>query len=101
MGLRIKTNVESLSAQRHLSGNNSKLNSSLEKLASGDRINKSSDDAAGLAISENLKSKTRGLGQALRNANDGISFVEVAESGLSEIVQYHGSFKRTYRTSGK
>ncbi|MBX9703923.1 MAG: flagellin, partial [Silvanigrellaceae bacterium] len=63
MGLRIKTNVESLSAQRFLSNNNNQLNSSMEKLSSGFRINKSADDAAGLAISETLRAKTRGLNQ--------------------------------------
>jgi flagellin len=85
MGLRIKTNVESLVAQRGLSNSNNELSSSYEKLASGQRINKSADDAAGLAISENLRAKTRGLNQAKRNANDGVSLVQVAESGLSEM----------------
>ncbi|KAB8031775.1 flagellin [Fluviispira multicolorata] len=84
MGLRIRTNVESLSAQRFLSNNNSDMNSSMEKLSSGLRINKSSDDAAGLAISEGLRAKTRGLMQAKRNANDGVSLVQVAEGGLNE-----------------
>ncbi|WP_186645697.1 flagellin N-terminal helical domain-containing protein [Fluviispira vulneris] len=84
MGLRIRTNVESLSAQRFLSNNNADMNSSMEKLSSGLRINKSSDDAAGLAISEGLRAKTRGLMQAKRNANDGVSLVQVAEGGLNE-----------------
>ena len=85
MGLRIKTNVESLVAQRHLNNNNQDAASSVEKLASGSRINKSSDDAAGLAISESIRAKTRGLNQAKRNASDGVSFLQVAESGLNEI----------------
>lgn len=85
MGLRIKTNTESLTAQRSLSNNQADLNSSMEKLASGSRINKSADDAAGLAISETLRAKIRGLNQAKRNANDGISLVQVAEGGLNEI----------------
>lgn len=85
MGLRIRTNVESLAAQRQLNNNQTDMNSSLEKLSSGSRINKSSDDAAGLAISESLRAKTRGLGQAKRNANDGVSLVQVAESGLNEM----------------
>ena len=84
MGLRIKTNVESLTAQRLLSNNNSNMNSSLEKLSSGSRINKSADDAAGLAISESLKAKTGGLMQAKRNANDGISLIQTAEGALNE-----------------
>jgi flagellin len=85
MGLRIRTNVESLAAQRQLGSNQADMNSSLEKLSSGSRINKSADDAAGLAISESLRAKTRGLGQAKRNANDGVSLVQVAESGLNEM----------------
>ncbi len=84
MGLRIKTNVESLSAQRFLSNNNNDMTSSMEKLSSGLRINKSADDAAGIAISENLRSKSRGLVQAKRNANDGISLIQVAEGALGE-----------------
>ncbi|MEN9809960.1 MAG: hypothetical protein RLZZ488_1527 [Pseudomonadota bacterium] len=85
MGLRIKTNVESLVAQRGLSNSNSDLSNSFEKLSTGLRINRSADDAAGLAISENLRAKVRGLNQAKRNANDGVSLVQVAESGLSEM----------------
>lgn len=85
MGLRIRTNVESLVAQRGLSNSNQELSSSFEKLSSGLRINRSADDAAGLAISENLRAKVRGLNQAKRNANDGVSLVQVAESGLSEM----------------
>lgn len=84
MGLRIKTNVESLTAQRLLSNNNADMSSSLEKLSSGSRINKSADDAAGLAISETLKAKTGGLMQAKRNANDGISLIQTAEGALNE-----------------
>ena len=85
MSLRIKTNVDSLIAQRHLSENYAALGSSIEKLSSGERINRSADDAAGLAISESFKAKIRGLNQARRNANDGVSFVEVAESGLTQM----------------
>lgn len=85
MGMRINTNVASLSAQRSLSISNNKLNDNLRKLSSGERITKASDDAAGLAISENLKAKIRGGRQAKRNANDAISMVQVAEGGLSEI----------------
>lgn len=85
MGLRIYTNVESLAAQRHLGNNSLNLSKSLERLSSGKRINRSADDAAGLAISENIRAKVRGLGQASRNANDGISLIQVAEGGFSEI----------------
>ncbi len=85
MGLRIATNVASLNAQRNLTGNNLGLGKALNRLSSGYRINQASDDAAGLAISENLKAKIRGLRQASRNGNDGISLVQVAEGGLNEI----------------
>lgn len=85
MGLRIATNVPSLNAQRNLTANNLGQAKSLARLSSGYRINQASDDAAGLAISENLKAKIRGLRQASRNGNDGISLVQVAEGGLNEI----------------
>lgn len=85
MGLRITTNMSSITAQRHLLRSKRDLDSTLEKLASGYRINKAGDDAAGLAISEKLRSRTRGLAQAQRNANDGISLVQVAEGGLNEM----------------
>jgi flagellin len=85
MGFRIKTNVETLTAQRFLNNNISDLNHSLNKLSSGSRITKSADDAAGLAISESLKAKIRGLAQAKRNASDGVSFTQITEGALSEI----------------
>jgi flagellin len=85
MGLRIKSNVESLVAQRALGDSRKKMEESLQKLSSGYRINKSADDAAGLAVSETMQAKLRSLGQAKRNASDGISFLQVAEGGLSEI----------------
>jgi flagellin len=85
MGLRIATNISSLTAQRHLINTRRLLDRSLERLSSGYRINKAGDDAAGLAISEKLRAKTRGLVQAQRNASDGISLVQVAEGGLEEI----------------
>jgi flagellin len=84
MGLRIKTNVTSLIAQRRLGESTKKLGDSLEKLSSGQRINKSADDAAGLAISERIRARMKGLGQAKRNASDGISYIQVAEGGLNE-----------------
>lgn len=85
MGLRINTNVASLNAQRNLLGTKWGLDKSLEKLSSGYRINRAGDDAAGLAISENLRAQIRGLKQASRNASDGVSLVQVAEGGLNEV----------------
>ena len=85
MGLRVSTNIAAVNAQRNLSGSQMNIQDSLAKLASGSRINKSADDAAGLAISENLKAAIRSTRQANRNANDGISMVQTAEGGLNEI----------------
>ena len=85
MGLRIATNLPSITAQRSLSGSSREMNKSYAQMASGSRITKSADDAAGLSISENLKSHIRGYQQAGRNANDGISMVQTAEGGLGEI----------------
>lgn len=85
MGLRINTNVASLNAQRNLMGTKLGLDKSLERLSSGYRINRAGDDAAGLAISENLRAQIRGLKQASRNAQDGVSLVQVAEGGLNEV----------------
>ncbi|MFZ3230944.1 MAG: flagellin [Pseudobdellovibrio sp.] len=85
MGLRIATNIPSLNARKNMYGLSNAQGTVMERLSSGYRINKSSDDAAGLAISENLKAQIRGSKQANRNANDGISLVQVAEGGLSEI----------------
>ncbi len=85
MGLRINTNVVSLSAQRTLNKNTTKKSDSLNKLSSGTRITKAADDAAGLAISEKLKAQIRSTNQATRNANDGISLIQTAEGGLGEI----------------
>jgi flagellin len=85
MGLRIATNTTSLVAQRHLRETRALLDRSLERLSSGYRINRAGDDAAGLAISEKLRAKTRGLIQAQRNASDGVSLIQVAEGGLNEV----------------
>ncbi len=85
MGLRINTNVAALNAQRTLANTTHSVQGSLERLSSGSRINKAGDDAAGLAISENLKAQIRGLRQAKRNTQDGISLVQVTEGGLNEI----------------
>ncbi len=84
MGLRIRTNVSSLNAQRRLESSTEAMGNSAAKLASGERINRAADDAAGLAISDNLRADVRSLSQARRNANDGISLVQTAEGGLME-----------------
>jgi len=85
MGMRVTTNLSALNAQRNLIGSQRQINSSMAQLSSGSRINKAADDAAGLAISENLKAQIRSASQAQRNANDGISMVQTAEGGLNEI----------------
>ncbi len=84
MGLRIKTNIESIVAQRSLETNRKTMADSLEKLSSGQRINKSADDAAGLAVSEQIRARVKSLGVAKANANDGVSYIQVAEGGLNE-----------------
>ncbi|MFZ6709024.1 flagellin [Undibacterium sp. TC9W] len=81
----INTNIASLNAQRNLSTSQSALNTSLQRLSSGLRINSAKDDAAGLAISERLSSQIGGLNQAARNANDGISLAQTAEGALQQI----------------
>lgn len=85
MGLRINTNIPALAAMRTLGQTKQSLEGSLERLSSGSRINRAGDDAAGLAISENLKAQIRGFRQAKRNAQDGVSLVQVTEGGLNEI----------------
>jgi flagellin len=84
MGLRIRTNIASVNAQRRLGLSTDAVQESMSKLASGSRINKAADDSAGLAISENLRADIRSLSQAKRNANDGVSLVQTAEGGLME-----------------
>lgn len=85
MGLRINTNVASLSAQRALGITKNNLDNNLRKLSSGERITRAGDDAAGLAISEKLKANIRGLRQAKRNTDDGISLIQTAEGAINEI----------------
>jgi len=84
MALTINTNVASLNAQRNLGTSQSNLNKSMQRLSSGLRINSAKDDAAGLAISDRMTSQIRGLNQASRNANDGISLAQTAEGALQE-----------------
>ncbi len=85
MALTINTNVASLNAQRNLGRSQGLLNQSLERLSTGLRINSAKDDAAGLAISERFTTQIRGLNQAVRNANDGISLAQTAEGALAEL----------------
>ncbi len=85
MGLRVNTNIASINAQRNVSAVTERLKGNFKRLATGLRISSAADDAAGLAISERLRSQVRSLGQASRNANDGISLVQVGEGALNEV----------------
>ena len=85
MGLRINQNIGAMNAYRQLSTSDSQMNKSLEKLSSGFRINRAADDAAGLSISEGLRSQVGGLKVASRNAQDGISLIQTAEGALTEV----------------
>jgi len=85
MGIVIGTNAAALGINRHLAHTSDELSKSYQRLASGQRIVTAGDDAAGLAISENLRTQVRSIGQAQRNASDGTSFAQVAEGGLTEI----------------
>ncbi len=84
MGFSVQSNIASLNAQRHLRGTQRSLATSMGRMSSGLRINQASDDAAGLAISEKLRSQVRSLAQAQRNSNDGISLLQTAEGALAE-----------------
>jgi flagellin len=85
MGLRISNNIEAVNTHRNLTHTSSRLAKSMEKLSSGFRINRASDDAAGLAISERMRGQIRGLEQAQRNAQDAIGYVNTAEGALGEV----------------
>ncbi len=85
MGLRIQNNVEAFNAHRQLTGTASKAAKAMERLASGYRINRAADDAAGLAISEKMRGQIGGLAQAQRNAQDGVSLVQTGEGALNEV----------------
>jgi flagellin len=85
MALRIQNNVEAFNAHRNLSGTESKLATSMERLSSGFRINRAADDAAGLAISERLRGQINGLEQSQRNVQDAVSLVQTAEGSLTEV----------------
>ena len=85
MSLRINSNIEAFNAHRQLAGTSDRASKSMERLSSGYRINRAADDAAGLAISEKLRGQIRGLAQAQRNAQDGVSLVQTAEGSLNEV----------------
>ncbi|MBE0465949.1 MAG: flagellin, partial [Candidatus Desulforudis sp.] len=89
--MRIQHNIAALNAHRQLGINQVGTGKSLERLSSGFRINRAADDAAGLAISEKMRSQIKGLNQAVRNAQDGISLVQTAEGATQEI---HGMLQR-------
>ena len=93
MALRIATNVPSLTAQRALNGNQRTTDKAMAQLSTGSRITKAADDAAGLSISESLRSNIRSYVQAGRNTQDGISMVQVAEGGLSEVANMINRFR--------
>jgi flagellin len=85
MALRINSNVDAMAAHRHLSQTSDKISSAMERLSSGLRINRAADDAAGLGISEKMRGQIRGLAQAQRNIQDGVSMVQTAEGNLDEV----------------
>lgn len=85
MALRIQNNIEALGAHRSLQATNQSLTKSMARLSSGYRINSGADDAAGLAISERMRGQVRGVSQAMRNAQDGISMVQTTEGAMSEV----------------
>jgi flagellin len=85
MSLRINTNVDAMQAHRQLQGVSERISRSMEKLTSGQRINRAADDAAGLGISERMRGQIRGLAQAQRNIQDGVSMVQTAEGNLDEV----------------
>lgn len=93
MALRINTNIAALTAHKNMIRNDNSLTASLEKLSSGLRINKAADDASGMAIADSLRSQSLGLGQAIRNANDGISMVQTADGALDESIKIVNTIK--------
>jgi len=92
MSLRIQTNIEAFNAHRNLVSTSEGLGKAMERLSSGYRINRAADDAAGLAISERLRAQVKGIGQAQRNVQDGVSLVQTAEGALNEV---HSMLQRT------
>ncbi len=93
MTLKINTNIAALNAHRSMISNDSQLGASLERLSTGLRINKAADDSSGMAIADSLKAQALGIGQAIRNANDGISMVQVADGALQESINIINTVK--------
>ena len=93
MTLKINTNIAAMNAHNNMIKNGNALSSSLQKLSSGLRINKAADDASGMAIADSLRSQSLGLGQAIRNANDGISMVQTADGALEESINIVNTIK--------
>jgi flagellin len=93
MGFRINTNVGALNAHANAMANNRALNNSLEKLSSGLRINKAADDASGLAIADSLRAQASALGQAIKNANDGIGIIQTADKAMDEQIKILDTIK--------
>ena len=93
MGFRINTNVAALNAHTVAQMNNRELNNSLEKLSSGLRINKAADDASGMAIADSLRGQADGLGQAIKNANDGIGIIQTADKAMDEQIKILDTIK--------
>ena len=85
MALVVNTNIPSIAAQRYLMESRNEMETAMERLSSGKRINSAADDAAGLAISTRMDSQIRGINMAIKNANDGISMVQTAEGALQEV----------------
>ena len=97
MALRVNNNIAALNAYRNLDVSDGQMSKSLEKLSSGFRINRAGDDAAGLAISEGLRSQVGGLKIAVRNAQDGVSVVQTAEGALTEVHSHPAAHARPGR----
>ena len=93
MALRINTNVSALSAHKNMIKNDTALSTSLGRLSSGLRINKAADDASGMSIADSLRSQSMGLGQAIKNGNDGISIVQTADAALEESINIINTIK--------
>jgi len=93
MGFRINTNIAALNAHANAMLNNRELNNSLEKLSSGLRINKAADDASGMQIADSLRAQSKGLGQAIRNANEGIGIIQTADKAMDEQVKILDTIK--------
>lgn len=93
MALRINTNVAALNAHKNMIKTDNSLSASLERLSSGLRINKAADDASGMSIADSLRSQSMGLGQAIKNANDGINIVQTADAALDESINIINTIK--------